>query len=703
MKNDFYKLKKELQGLLNTTFNEFYISTVYDNKSKINETNFLNERTYHSHVFREFGNLFIEIFDKVSCNPTKLKTKIKDKRYYIEVDSQYDTLGSKLVDIIDFHQTTLSRSGYSFVTGEKGIGKTSMINHYLNRISHIMSRKEHTIWIRIDMSKYEYNYKLWEHIYRQIIYVTARYYKKPEDGFTREKLFKGIYSKNDTFVQILFKNTKRNKTLAYLERDDLISKIKELENLYVKNDSRGTGIKPNLNEIYNEIEFIKIFAETIFEFMTERIKPIKIILILDGIDNIEYNDIRYKNFIRELSDVVTFNEKGQKFFHHCCIVCRKETYAEIVKYNNLDYNHAKSIMHQIEKISFENLMKKKLNFFKNYSNDNLTEEFFRIYNIKIEQSVFLDEIIAYIENFNKNLIDILQNIHTKVIIKDSDDILVKFFNNNLRYYIFCIFKSYTYIRTYAYYKYDSNNHKIDKITNALTKEFKESYLFKRLILESLFFGSEIYPTINNKDEYFGHMGNNKDFTNILSPLSIKLIVKKKSNFDILLTIRILQILIFNETNIELIQNKINLIYKNISKDLILSILNVLVQYGYIIQTFDEKEFVYRITSKGTLSYDIFWQNINIFYGYSTTAYIPIKLAEEMCLFENKRNEKWIDYKKNLNNGVFLMLAYLSALNEKHEKNCEDHFWKLKFVETEKNINNLLKQINEESLLNMSNR
>lgn len=687
---DFKVIKEEISQYIEWKIEPSNIGNPFGINNRDNSNYFNNEFTFCNNTFRQLAYLYVTIFDKVSCNPSKHQTKMNDKKYYIPVDRKFSALGSQKQDIIDFFNDVILKGGYSFVCGKKGMGKTSMINHYLNRISKVMSRKERTTWFRIDMSKYEYGNSLEAHIYRQIVYVTARYYKS-------EKLFSGIYTKNDTFKEDILIKELQDKNI-FFNLEEIENNIKYILDNFCKDDSNNNGIKPKFAQIIKDkkIEFIEIFAKAIMKYLVSKVNSVKAILILDGIDNISYLDNRYHSMIDDVINICSFNEKGHKDFHHICIVCRDETYVQIAKKANLMYNHANYKKYDIAKVEMEDLFKKvKFLTMDDATSKEIANAIFCEYKEKIDANIYLKELNEFIELFTVKIIKLIEKLKPdRVKFENVNDVVTNLFNDNIRHYIFTIFKAYTYIRLYAFSR---KKECFENNTFALSTEFKDSKLFMTLILESISFGSQIYPIRDIKKECFGHMGWRWDFINILSPLEWSKISNKKSNFDTLLTIRILQILSKgNGYNIENLEQKLNMIYEGIEKILIEQIILTLSQYGYIIENFiedeDKKEFIYRSSNKGKFAYNIFWNDIHIFYGYTTTTLLPFDLAHKIDIFENSGNSRWHGYEKSLIKGSSYMLAHLSNLNDIHQKRINNEFWTNIFKETKDNIDNLLKTI-----------
>lgn len=283
--------------------------------------------TYNNKIKSSLFYLFLEIYLEekrwIHANPTLYaEGRYKDayKRYYIADDEQMERFYNTLID---------KNSFFVILRGKRGSGKTSFLNYFLNLKTHMLNNHEPLAltWVRIDTTKL---YKMiisrkdkvgfWEYLYAQILFVYLRYKGENKECRTEIHYQSGIKfdvkSCDKVFANFNLESEINNDPIAnkiLIEQyDKIYNKIKTTP--HFNNDTNG-----------------KCFdCHELGKFLYEKLRK-QLIVIVDGIDNINYNsNLKHQVW----GDMIQFLEKIQKdetLHPHKIVIALRDENHELLK------------------------------------------------------------------------------------------------------------------------------------------------------------------------------------------------------------------------------------------------------------------------------------------------------------------------------------------------------------------------------------
>lgn len=244
-----------------------------------------------------------------------------------------------------------------FIYGNKGYGKTTIQNYLLMKYTKDLN-KEGLTWLRIDVSKIYrewqrlHNIDLESYLYIQVVYVYIRYYST-------------ISNSHD----IVFKNQFENIKLELNEKD-LFKYFKDFEEKLISSENGKYERKEYLSK---NLTKTKKIAEILLKYLSK-----SIILFIDGIDNLDYQNSYRKDFAKQIKDILTVsNEKfSLQNFKSVIIALRKENerfFNDILRafeQNHYVDSHLRIEQYEIENILFPSITN---NIQSNFQTPNLSE------------------------------------------------------------------------------------------------------------------------------------------------------------------------------------------------------------------------------------------------------------------------------------------------------------------------------------------
>jgi hypothetical protein len=291
------------------------------------------------------------LFGLIEARPgDSLRQRTFDAAY---VYADNDALGQlNLVNteqgMANFFKSASSTTGLNYLLeGKRGSGKTLFLNHFLMKYSTELYKRKR-IWFRANVSHLHnknakrsaldedpahfYN-KLDEFIHMHVAYITLRYHKNTPifKEYIEESNKGSIYDKGQTNREIVeekYKVVIRPYREMFSDFYGFIStKCSNAPDSYRNMVLRMNELLDykNKNGLYYEIIAI---SKTIMDFIRDR--GFSIILILDGVDNIDYFEHRalYNDLIKELSELA-HNRDGFSTNDNFIYGVRPESSAEI--------------------------------------------------------------------------------------------------------------------------------------------------------------------------------------------------------------------------------------------------------------------------------------------------------------------------------------------------------------------------------------
>ena len=276
--------------------------TVYTKMNKIGT----HDNKIKSSLFYLFLEIYLEEKRWIHANPTLYSEgKYKDvyKRYYIADNEQMERFYNTLVN---------KNSFFVILRGKRGSGKTSFLNYFLNLKTHMLNNHEPLplTWVRIDTTKL---YKtiisrkdkvgFWEYLYTQILFVYLRYKGEKDEKENKVCRTQIHYQSGINFpVESCDKIFANFDLKSEIEKDPIDNKI-----LIEQYDDVASKIEttPHFN---NDTEGKCFDCQELGKFLYEKLRK-QLIVIVDGIDNINYNS-NLKH--RVWSDMIHFLEEIQK-------------------------------------------------------------------------------------------------------------------------------------------------------------------------------------------------------------------------------------------------------------------------------------------------------------------------------------------------------------------------------------------------------
>lgn len=627
------------------------------------------------------------------CNPSNKKLIEIDnlKHYFIENDEMYfndkkTNTKFKLSNFEEVKSVLYSDEKYkiSFIFGEKGYGKTTIQNNLLINYTRSFN-KEGVTWIRVDASKIYCEWARYRHtsfiryLYIQMVYVYIRYYSLMCDESDHDKIFKSKFEEikkdlqnnnlEDTFNDFKNKITSSSKCLKHSKAEQK-------------------------NVLEKEIKKTAQIAKILFNHLAS-----SIILIVDGIDNLDYTNGYRKTITEQINTLlqrtknegefslrnfksITFflREENKKFFHN---FFKNEEQKEVYG-NNEDYIADE---YNINNISFGTLIEKirqnlEANIPKNDVSDKeltkkIIEKLKKDYDdLKIDESekklpleyatsnfavaiensleITASKLVTIIKN-DSEIFDFLKDYETyikcslkhKGINTDDIDVTRDFFYNSYREMLSHAIKSYVYIKTFMLRKQYAKN---SDINGYLSSDAK--YL---LVMEASFKNGNLYG-ITNKDFSYMAQFKNISFTNLFN-------IEISENF----TVHPIEVIIVLIS----LKNKLTV---NYSDDKTKTILEKLEEFSYI--KFDINSQKYLLAKKGEIIFTYSFRDINIL---NTYCYGGIFYENDICNLETY-GSKWENYISGMLYNVTYMIGYLENeiksffLSNEIKKELEDNIY-----------------------------
>ena len=364
------------------------------------------------------------------------------------------TLPSFLDCFLDFSAEAIRKDFY--ITGEKGVGKTYFINYLLNTFTYKIKRNG-IMWYRVDASQvYQRKLPLLRYFYLQVIYVSLKY---PNSSIFLEN----VYNKSSDFIDHL----EAQVDPCFLpSAGDIFDKYLNIVKSAKDSENREKGqvdiVHKNLfHNIFlkkrNPTEEAKI--ETEVEFLGKAIlsylikKGIKLLLIFDGIDNIDYIKGRteYSQFLTELINSFGLGVNKTKMANtKIVILCRKETFEHIrfeaqtyggpIRFKIMPIKISDIIGRKIEKI-----ISAKAIYIQNKRRkaEIIIKKDKKLKSIDLSIEVFDNWIKQFGDRFVNTILKYLKSDEMKGL-RNIDDLLLYLYSNNLRSFINNLLNAFEY-------------------------------------------------------------------------------------------------------------------------------------------------------------------------------------------------------------------------------------------------------------------
>lgn len=639
--------------------------------------------------------IFFEERRWLHANPTIYTSKeYKElmKNYIIETDKLKES--SKNF----FDKIVKGDKKYIFLAGKRGIGKTTFLNYFLNTRTkksknydncnnediETLNDKNLT-WIRIDATKiyrqvFQKSMTFEKYLYGQILYVYFRY----KDGC---KIIKVNENNNEEITlnccepDKIFKVINLAdiiKTSAYDSdlKDNLIKYIEKVEKECQNqpNFEDGFDNKPDsdCNSSIREEKYNCILAKLLLENLKD-----KLILFIDGVDNLDYSTFMRKNSIKNL---VNFIAENNKYFKKIIISARYDTIYQIKKeISSKKYGEINTFLFELNiGLDYIEYFKNRIEQIKNYqcNDDNLDNKIKNlITNIGIEIKKNNKEEDFYYKNecYNKikknNIETVICFLNKKQKLLDNFDSYLGFyknvinqefkidikelFNDDFREIIVNVTKCFFYLRMdyHNRLKFNKENSFEKYLQNLRTRNVLKNAIIKNGNLYGINFDEISYiPPYRNIA-----------FTNMFNIFGIK---NAGTNYEFIIYFLVLKIMHDKEINSI---TKLQDVFKNYKKDTIEGIVAKFMEYGYIVWEEDK----IALSKKGEFFVKKFFSNMfflhsNIYNGL---------LREEFIDFISPHETDFSDYiSKTIENvSVLLYDLYLQLkdikiyIDDKEEK------------------------------------
>ena len=201
-------------------------------------------------------------------------------------------------------------------------------------------------------------------------------------------------------------------------------------------------------EVYQEVEFL---GKAILSFLVTR--GIKLILIFDGIDNVDYikGRTQYSEFIQELINSIGLGILKPKVANSKIVIaCRRETYSHI-RYEAQTYGEP--IMYEIKPLCINDIVKNKIskavcagtpyfNSKKRYAEIGIEKDK-RLKRMALTPIKFDNWLAEFGSDFVSTIFQHLKDLGIPQF-NGEDDILLYVYNNNIRSFIHNLLNAYEY-------------------------------------------------------------------------------------------------------------------------------------------------------------------------------------------------------------------------------------------------------------------
>ncbi len=254
--------------------------------------------------------LFLDDRRWIHANPTLYSTgehKDKFKKYYVEDGNFVDR----------FYEALIDTRRFVILRGKRGSGKTSFLNYFLNSKTRDLNSNGLT-WVRIDTTKlyknrssFSKNIDFKTYLYGQLLFVYFRYKGQKESCDTVFKCPNGQFELES--CDTVFHDV------------DLESMVSTLSNemLDMYNKAKSSALE---TEHYNNSYDGKCFeCNELGEILYKAVAD-KLIVIIDGIDNISYNSFIKHEVWGDLKSFLDDIKKANPLPHKIVLALRTENY-----------------------------------------------------------------------------------------------------------------------------------------------------------------------------------------------------------------------------------------------------------------------------------------------------------------------------------------------------------------------------------------
>lgn len=452
------ELKKNICGLvenLDNVFNkEITFSGIYSRPTEILNEDFIFEihhvKSYLPFSSEKLVNLFGYIHRWFPANPSKARTVERSNELYLdEIDSdhRYSNFNSRIIAnaITKQHvnpkdreyriEKILRQYKHIVVMGNKGVGKTSFFNFWLNNRTEFLETKEKKLWFRVDASKYyglgsiledkEKNIQLNLELYHKIhtIYVISKY--GIQEDFNSDSI---IYK---TWRHIKFISQNDEELLSFVD----IYIADAIKNSLHASDDKDTErfLEWSLrNENYRVIERIYDYC---YQYWSN--EKYGVIFIVDGVDNISWTREsidHYNNLCKEIGRLFIndFRESFCDNFSNILIIIRPETYKDIEIMSQIDHLNSSEVNSSFKCVvapaNVHKIIKHKSKIIKSPKSHEILE-----YRNRISEEIFAEEKEFNTEQFENQLHNFINLSET--YINDLSSAIIKKYDKLNNFYL----------------------------------------------------------------------------------------------------------------------------------------------------------------------------------------------------------------------------------------------------------------------------
>jgi hypothetical protein len=579
-------------------------------------------------------NIINKLFDELNwihANPSSKNVVANTKKIYIPTEER-DEFFKNLFSMIETNNKLV------FIAGKRGSGKTFLQNYFLNIK---MPEIENTTWFRVDITKiYHYNIEHLEpinfedYLYAQIAFVFFRYHK----SYNNDKSYG--YDKN--FVKITKEEINRifkDIDIADNERDSFIDNI-----IKVPHYSNNTDGKPF------KYKFIKEVSTNILKLLYE--KNIKIVLFVDGIDNVSLANNKYRKMREQIGNFLdTYlhkqdkQDKQDKGIHNyistLIISARKEldiqNYFEEL-YKKEGQNKFKSAPRLEVKNSANAYIEKLIDKLIEYSNGTLPKVLKDDLEYLIQ--VIVNKVIKY-TGIQQNNLTYYKYYEEKIL--DGD----------IREGFFALISTYIFVKVYLS-NINNFKHPFESLKDIVeSKNQKIISTINSVIVEG-FFKCGCFYTVDEDIIKYTPPYKSLAFTNIFNPAFFM-----NLTYNPLVSLYALKYLMDNkDKNISYdhLLKKCNQFGLCTEKYITYRAIEVLIEFNYL--TFNNQDI--QITDKGIIAYKALFKNLDIFSANIYNALEPADKHLNIAVYSTDGKRYRITQIQNT-------IVYLTFLESEQEK------------------------------------
>ncbi len=624
------------------------------------------------HVKDNFLKRLMRFFEQINwihANPSKFDNLNKLDRREQLVNRFFQTTQNRIL-LKKLKDAILDPTiPHIYIFGKRGSGKTFFQNYFLNICTRKLN-KAHYTWIRVDYTKIyhknalvaskQHEISFFEYIWAQVVYVYIRY-RQERTVKVRDKDIN--YSSDSVFSSLDSNNIFKKKDGSLMSKEDINTYIEDILNTPNESDSlRG---KP----------FKYIYTETIAKNILKEIKNKNkhIILLIDGIDNVDFLMLDREYISSQLDKLYTENTE-KRYFDKLILSARSELDISVEPYIRCIRPAMYIDKHNI---AIENLpLDEYLLWLVTIIRQNKKE----IFGVD-----FSENRLSEFENYIINIPSIVENELQKIIgdVPSSFHFLNDFYDGDVREMKDGLLSSYLYIYEYINNFNDNHNYNIT-YKNVLDNK-------RYVILEALFKNGMRYaPDLRIKK--LAPPYRNLGFTNIFNPTEIA----KNINIPPLVFVYILHYL--KDQNNATIQSLKNAFKQNINKVHFEAIQGYLrdsfehlLEYNYVIygSNCDEGEYSkdnkqdIEITMKGKIVYEVLFRNIDVLHANIYYAPVFEDLDLNFPAYDPNGRKYIIRTLENVSKYIyFLEDLQNSLLKQKEGKEIEDNDFYINFYTRE---------------------